>query len=41
MQKNDIGVKRTPKPHSIQPIDLILEETINLDAANSMTGIAT
>ena len=41
MQKNCIGLKRTPKPHSTQPINLILEETINLDAANSMTGIAT
>ena len=40
MQKNGIGVKRTPKPHSTQPIDLILEETINLDAANSITGIS-
>ena len=40
MQEYGIGVKRTPKPHSTQPIDLILEETINLDAANSMTGIS-
>ena len=40
MQKNSIRVKRIPKPHSFQPIDLILEETINLDAANSMTGIS-
>ena len=39
MHKNGIAVKRTPKPHSTQPIDLILEETINLDAGNSITGI--
>ncbi|CAH0562801.1 unnamed protein product [Brassicogethes aeneus] len=40
IRANGIGVRRTPKPHSTQPIDLILEETINLDAANSMTGIS-
>ncbi|XP_011858812.1 PREDICTED: uncharacterized protein LOC105556339, partial [Vollenhovia emeryi] len=33
------GVKRTDKPFSRQPIDLTLEQTINADAANKLTGI--
>nr|CAH7755290.1 unnamed protein product [Callosobruchus chinensis] len=34
------GVKRTDKPYSRQPIDLTLEQTINADAANKLTGVS-
>lgn len=39
-QKGTFGVKRTDKPFSKQPIDLTLEQTINADAAKSLTGIS-
>nr|CAH7767940.1 unnamed protein product [Callosobruchus chinensis] len=34
------GVKRTDNPYSRQPIDLTLEQTINADAANKLTGVS-
>lgn len=34
-----LGIKRTPKPFSRQPVDLTLEQTINADAARKLTGI--
>nr|CAH7761948.1 unnamed protein product [Callosobruchus chinensis] len=34
------GVKRTDKPYSRQPIDLTLEQTINADPANKLTGVS-
>ncbi|KAG5866441.1 hypothetical protein JTB14_015345 [Gonioctena quinquepunctata] len=37
--RGSFGVKRTDKPFSRQPIDLTLEQTINADAANKLTGI--
>lgn len=33
------GIQRTGKPFSKQPIDLVLEQTINADAARRLTGI--
>lgn len=39
LEKGSLGVKRTPKPFSRQPIDLTLEQTINADTANKLTGI--
>lgn len=39
-EKGSIGVKRTMKSFSRQPIDLTLEQTINADAANKLTGIS-
>ncbi|GFW83425.1 hypothetical protein TNCV_2545231 [Trichonephila clavipes] len=39
-QKGFFGIKRTNKPFSRQPIDLTLEQTINADAARTLTGIA-
>lgn len=39
-QKGSFGIKRTKKPFSRQPIDLTLEQTINADAANKLTGIS-
>lgn len=39
MEKGSFGVKRTPKSYSRQPVDLTLEQTINADAANKLTGI--
>ncbi|XP_071580295.1 uncharacterized protein [Temnothorax nylanderi] len=38
-EKGSFGVKRTDKDFSRQPVDLTLEQTINLDAANKLTGI--
>lgn len=38
-QKGCFGIKRTTKPFSRQPIDLVLEQTINADAARKLTGI--
>lgn len=38
-QRGFFGVKRTNKPFSRQPIDLTLEQTINADAARTLTGI--
>lgn len=38
-EKGSFGVKRTDKPFSRQPVDLTLEQTINADAANKLTGI--
>jgi len=34
------GCKRNGKPFSRQPIDLTLEQTINADAVNRLTGIS-
>lgn len=39
-EKGSFGIKRTRKPFSKQPIDLTLEQTINADAANKLTGIS-
>ncbi|GFX58424.1 hypothetical protein TNCV_320061 [Trichonephila clavipes] len=39
-QKGFFGIKRTNKPFSRQPIDLTLEQTVNADAARTLTGIA-
>lgn len=33
------GIKWTTKPFSRQPIDLVLEQTINADAARRLTGV--
>lgn len=33
------SIKKTNKPFSKQPIDLVLEQTINADAARRLTGI--
>ncbi|GFW80337.1 hypothetical protein TNCV_2944701 [Trichonephila clavipes] len=33
------GIKRTTKPFSRQPIDLVLEQTINADTARKLTGV--
>lgn len=33
------GIKRTTTPFSRQPIDLVLEQTINADAARRLTGV--
>ncbi|GFW31674.1 hypothetical protein TNCV_4683461 [Trichonephila clavipes] len=33
------GIKQTTKPFSRQPIDLVLEQTINADAARKLTGV--
>lgn len=38
-EQGSFGVKRTDKAFSRQPIDLTLEQTINADAANKLTGI--
>ncbi|CAH0721911.1 unnamed protein product, partial [Brenthis ino] len=38
-KKGCFGIKRTNKPFSSQPIDLVLEQTINADAARRLTGI--
>lgn len=38
-ETGSFGVKRTSKSFSRQPIDLTLEQTINADAANRLTGI--
>lgn len=40
LDEGSFGVKRTKKPFSRQPIDLSLEQTINADAANKLTGIS-
>ncbi|KAL4718512.1 hypothetical protein ACJJTC_002715 [Scirpophaga incertulas] len=40
LQSGSMGVKRTDKPFSRQPVDLTLEQTINADAANKLTGIS-
>ena len=39
LEKGCFGVKRTNKPFSRQPVDLTLEQTINADAARTLTGI--
>ena len=39
-QNGFFGIKRTSKPFSRQPIDLTLEQTINADAARTLTGIS-
>ncbi|CAH2242984.1 jg13427 [Pararge aegeria aegeria] len=38
-QQGYFGIKRTTKPFSRQPIDLVLEQTINADAARRLTGV--
>ncbi|GFX70269.1 hypothetical protein TNCV_4617061 [Trichonephila clavipes] len=38
-QKGFFGIQRTCKTFSRQPIDLVLEKTINADAARRLTGI--
>ncbi|GFU98409.1 hypothetical protein TNCV_3652401 [Trichonephila clavipes] len=38
-QKGFFGIQRTYKPFSKQPIDLVLEQTINADAARRLTGV--
>ena len=38
LQKGSFGIRRTDKPYSRQPIDLTLEQMINVDAANKLTG---
>lgn len=38
-EKGSFGIKRTDKSFSRQPIGLTLEQTINADAANKLTGI--
>lgn len=38
-QQGSFGIQRTNKPFSKQPIDLVLEQTINADAARRLTGI--
>lgn len=40
LEKGSFGVKRTQKSFSRQPVDLTLEQTINADAANKLTGIS-
>ena len=40
-KKGCCSIKRTTKPFSRCPIDLALEQTINADAANQRTGIAS
>lgn len=39
-KKGAFGVKRTDNNFSRTPVDLTLEQTINADAANSLTGIS-
>lgn len=41
MEQGTFGIKRTPKSYSRQPVDLTLEQTINADAANKLTGRLT
>lgn len=36
--RGSFGIKRTDKPFSRQPIDLTLEQTLNADIANKLTG---
>ena len=38
LDQGSFGIKRTDKSYSRQPIDLTLEQTINADAANKLTG---
>lgn len=38
-QAGYFGIQRTNKPFSKQPIDLVLEQTINADAARRLSGI--
>lgn len=38
-EKGSFGIKRTEKDFSRQPIDLTLEQTINANAANKLTGV--
>lgn len=38
-QRGYFGIKRTTKQFSRQPIDLVLEQTINADAARRLTGV--
>lgn len=38
LEKGSFGIRRTSKSYSRQPIDLTLEQTINADAANKLTG---
>lgn len=38
-QQGCFGIKRTAKPFSRQPIDLVLEQTINADAVKRLTGV--
>ncbi|GFV74273.1 hypothetical protein TNCV_5127171 [Trichonephila clavipes] len=38
-QKGFFGIQRTYKPFSKQPIDLVLEQTINADTDRRLTGI--
>lgn len=40
LKKDSYSVKRTQKSFSRQPVDLTLEQTINADAANKLTGIS-
>lgn len=37
-QNGFFSIQRTNKPFSKQPIDLVLEQTINADAARRLTG---
>lgn len=38
-QQGYFGIKRTAKQFSRQPIDLVLDQTINADAARRLTGV--
>ena len=38
-ERGSFGIKRTDKAFSRQPTDITLEQTINADAANKLTGI--
>lgn len=40
LEKGTFGVKRTEKEGSRQSVDLTLEQTINADAANKLTGVS-
>lgn len=39
-QQGSFGIQRTNKPFSKQSIDLVMEQTINADAARRLTGIS-
>ena len=40
LKAGGLGIKRTNKPFSRQPIDLTVEQTVNADASNRWTGIS-
>ncbi|XP_055836631.1 uncharacterized protein LOC129905221 isoform X1 [Episyrphus balteatus] len=41
VKQSGFGVKRTEKCFSMSPVDLTLEQTINADAANRLTGVSS